>query len=320
MTKPFLTTVFSISICASLFAQSPKTAKPDSAAYYMRDPFNIAHGQADAQFLRLIVKADSGMFVIQDYYPDGALRLLAKAKTDAVNFEEKAQGFYTEFFRNGRKKLARQYNNGQLVNSDSAFYANGALLNLIDNNKDGIFLKACFDSLGKVLAENGNGTWINRNEYDEQETLTGPVVNGKEEGIWSQKYAGNTINPKIEYKNGLRLPGQNYKPVTQIFSPVDVQPGFGKNDSDFNMYLARTVRYPKYARENNITGRVIVTFIVEKDGSLSDLKVLQSPHESLSEEALRVMKLSPRWRPGMQRGRPVRVQFSVPVAFALASE
>ncbi|MEO7214388.1 energy transducer TonB [Mucilaginibacter sp.] len=66
--------------------------------------------------------------------------------------------------------------------------------------------------------------------------------------------------------------------------------------------MARNIRYPKYARENKITGRVIVTFVVERDGSLTDVKILRSPDRSLGDETLRVMKASPPWHPGMQGG------------------
>ena len=65
--------------------------------------------------------------------------------------------------------------------------------------------------------------------------------------------------------------------------------------------------YPQNARERNITGKVLVSFVVEKDGSLSDVKVIKNPNDELSAEALHVVKKSPKWIPGMQYGRTVRV-------------
>ncbi|OOQ57670.1 energy transducer TonB [Mucilaginibacter pedocola] len=106
----------------------------------------------------------------------------------------------------------------------------------------------------------------------------------------------------------------------QIFTAVEQQPSFGNDENAFNKYLAKAIRYPAVARENNVQGRVILTFVVEKDGSLTDIKVLRGIGSGCDEEAIRALKASPKWKPGIQNGRPVRVQFSVPVAFALASE
>jgi protein TonB len=106
----------------------------------------------------------------------------------------------------------------------------------------------------------------------------------------------------------------------QIFTAVEQQPSFGNDEGAFNKYLSKAIRYPAVARENNVQGRVILTFVVERDGSLTDIKVLRGIGSGCDEEAIRALKSSPKWKPGIQNGRPVRVQFSVPVAFALASE
>jgi TonB family protein len=82
-------------------------------------------------------------------------------------------------------------------------------------------------------------------------------------------------------------------------------------------YLAKTIRYPKVARDNNVQGRVILTFVIEKDGSVSDIKVLRGIGSGCDEEAVRAIKASPKWIAGRQNGKKVRTQFSVPVQFAL---
>jgi protein TonB len=106
----------------------------------------------------------------------------------------------------------------------------------------------------------------------------------------------------------------------QIFTAVEQVPTFPGGDAGFNKYLSKNIRYPAIARENNVQGRVIVQFVVEKDGSLTDIKVVRGIGSGCDEEAVRALKASPRWKPGIQNGRPVRVQYSVPVSFALASE
>ena len=82
-------------------------------------------------------------------------------------------------------------------------------------------------------------------------------------------------------------------------------------------WIAKTVKYPMIAQENNIQGKVFVQFVIEKDGSVSDVKVARSVDPSLDKEAIRVVKAMPKWKPGKQRGKPVRVSYTVPINFQL---
>ncbi|BAU54142.1 energy transducer TonB [Mucilaginibacter gotjawali] len=97
-------------------------------------------------------------------------------------------------------------------------------------------------------------------------------------------------------------------------------PEFPGGAGNFGLFLSRNIRYPISARDGNSQGKVIVGFVIEVDGSLSDLRIIQGAGTDLNEEALRVMKLSPKWLPGMQSGRPVRVAYSVPINFTLSRE
>ncbi|MGN8072268.1 energy transducer TonB [Mucilaginibacter sp. SG564] len=106
----------------------------------------------------------------------------------------------------------------------------------------------------------------------------------------------------------------------QIFTSVEQVPEFPGGLEKFGSYLGKSIRYPAVARENGTQGRVICTFVVEKDGSLTDIKVTRGIGSGCDEEAVRVLKNSPHWKPGIQNGRPVRVQYSVPISFTLASE
>lgn len=97
----------------------------------------------------------------------------------------------------------------------------------------------------------------------------------------------------------------------------DEAPSYPGGDGAMMAYLANNVQYPLVAAENGVQGRVVVEFIVEKDGSLSDVKVKRSVDPSLDREALRVVKSMPRWNPGKKDGQPVRTIFSMPVTFRL---
>jgi len=106
----------------------------------------------------------------------------------------------------------------------------------------------------------------------------------------------------------------------KIFASVENLPEFPGGQDKFISYLSKNIRYPAVDRENGTQGRVILTFVVERDGSLTDIKVTRSLSQGTDAEATRVLKNSPRWKPGIQNGRPVRVQYSVPVSFALAAD
>jgi protein TonB len=104
----------------------------------------------------------------------------------------------------------------------------------------------------------------------------------------------------------------------QPFIKVEKMPTFRGGDlNQFRNWVQGRLRYPQIAQENGISGRVTLTFVIEKDGTLTNIEVMQSPDRSLSEEAIRVLNTSPKWEPGKQRNQPVRVRFTLPVAFQI---
>ena len=104
---------------------------------------------------------------------------------------------------------------------------------------------------------------------------------------------------------------------TKIFDVVEQMPTFPGGDAALMKYLSDHIKYPVVAEENGIQGRVICTFVVERDGSITDVKVMKSVDPSLDKEAIRVLKSMPHWIPGKQNGSAVRVKFTVPVTFRL---
>ena len=106
--------------------------------------------------------------------------------------------------------------------------------------------------------------------------------------------------------------------VTQkVFDVVEVMPSFPGGQAALLQYLNSHVKYPVVAKENGIQGRVTISFVVERDGSITDVKVARSVDPSLDKEAARVVSSMPRWTPGKQNGSAVRVKFNVPVVFRL---
>ena len=85
----------------------------------------------------------------------------------------------------------------------------------------------------------------------------------------------------------------------------------------FRSWVQGKLKYPQIAQENGISGKVTLTFVIERDGSLTNIQVMQSPDRSLADEAVRVLQSSPKWTPGKQRNSPVRVRYTLPVEFRI---
>lgn len=104
---------------------------------------------------------------------------------------------------------------------------------------------------------------------------------------------------------------------TQIFMVVESMPEFPGGETALYKFLAENIKYPQMAKESGIQGRVFVTFVVERDGKVTDVRVLRGIGGGCDEEAIRVVKNMPKWAPGKQRGKSVRVQYNLPVKFTL---
>jgi periplasmic protein TonB len=116
-----------------------------------------------------------------------------------------------------------------------------------------------------------------------------------------------TVKSPAQQKNG-------------VYTMLESQPGFPGGPKAMFDYLAKNVKYPTADRENNRQGRAVIQFVVEPDGRLTDVKVVRAPSAAMGEEAARVFKNSPKWKPGTVKGKAVRAQFTVPVNFTLGEE
>lgn len=104
---------------------------------------------------------------------------------------------------------------------------------------------------------------------------------------------------------------------TEVFVVVENMPEFP--EGNVQRWISKHVKYPQLAQENGIQGKVFIQFVIEKDGSISDVKVLRGVDSSLDQEAVRVVKSMPKWKPGMQRKKPVRVSYTLPINFQLSN-
>ena len=134
---------------------------------------------------------------------------------------------------------------------------------------------------------------------------------------------GNSDNGEI-LKVTQRVADEPVKPAEEkpevenkVFEVVEQMPSFPGGAGALMKYLSENIKYPVVAQENGVQGRVVVSFVVERDGSITDVKVARSVDPSLDREAMRVVRSMPHWIPGKQNGSAVRVKYNVPVSFRL---
>jgi len=125
------------------------------------------------------------------------------------------------------------------------------------------------------------------------------------------------IDKKVEAPAPVDEANEPTEPEEQLFLVVEDMPVFPGGEKAMYTYIGQNLIYPEQAKKEGIQGRVFVTFVVEKDGSITDVELLRGVSDELDQEALRVIKGMPKWTPGGQRGKPVRVQYRMPIKFGL---
>jgi TonB family protein len=310
----------------ALFFKEVK-AQNGSSAYYVKKSGQLTSAKDSADYILVIslpdTSIDKNLFIVKEYYPNGKIRMITGSNTGSFPLE--LQGSSVTFFENGHKKEFKSFEKGVVSGDVITYYPNGKLHDIqtmIPYKKQ--FLKQCNDSTGTVLAENGNGRWIKFiNEDFQKGYIEGSVKDGLEEGQWRGKQ-NDTTSIVWEYTQGHKVSSKKFDKagneiVDKIFTAVEFAPEFPGGLEAFARFLSKNTRYPAVARENGTQGRVIISFVVETDGTLTELKIAGGIGDGCDEEALRVVGMSPPWTPGMQNGRPVRVAYSVPIAFTLMS-
>lgn len=126
-----------------------------------------------------------------------------------------------------------------------------------------------------------------------------------------QVLASENANPSAEMASN---------EVDMVFTVVEEEPEFTGGTQALMHFLAENLRYPAECADSEIQGRVVLSFVVEKDGTISSIEEMRSPDERLTTEAIRVVSLMPRWKPGKQRGQEVRVKYVLPIIFRLNND
>lgn len=313
----FLITLLLSSLFVNVYAQRQNV-------YYLKNSGQAVSNRDSADYTRIVREPDSGsvLYKVMEFYMNGTPKLLGLSSTiDPVKFE----GISTTFDKSGKRGSVLNFKSGRLSGEQYYYYPNGKLrevrtyLSPDKDLKESYLINSFNDSTGKVLVTAGNGHYQN----DDHQTKTfaeGDLKDGLKQGEWKISVKNDSIIVNETYNSGTLVKGTAKFANGEVFTydKPETLPQFPGGVNAFGKFLSRTLRYPIDAQRNGIQGRVILAFVVEKDGSLTDIRpVGKSPSPLLTEEATRVLNESPKWQPGIQYGRAVRVKYTVPIVFNL---
>ncbi len=281
-----------------------------------------------ADFIRVITGPDSSRnYAVSEYYRTGELyRTGVVSRYEPVTFE----GPVKTFFKNGQLSSALEYQKGVPLGLGKFFYQSGALKKLQvfqtltdehSRKKVSVAKVVSFlDSLGKVMVVNGKGHAV---DYDEDFDAVeeGDFEDGYKAGVWKGKSLKTNASYEENYLQGKLVSGSSTDESGQVYpyTKLSQQPQFPGGLENFYRWVARNFNYPAAARENGVSGKVILDFFIEKDGSIKDVELLQDPGLGTGKAALALMKKCPKWEPGRGRGVPLRVKFSLPIMLNVQS-
>jgi TonB family protein len=296
--------------------------------YYVNDQNVVVDHIDSASYIRIVQEPDSGsnLYNLFEYYKDEKIKRMGKLS----EFEPlQLEGTIVSYYKNGKRSSVENYTRNIKTGRCFSFYENGNLLEEIEyleiinktQNKDFINYKMIQvgDSLGyQFLDENGSGTFLITKANGDTES--GTYLNGLKNGLCKSFNSRLKENYEDVYENGKFINGKTVHDNGEIltYQVLEQLPEFKGGLQAFATFLQKNLRYPKNSRERGIQGRVHIGFVIEKDGTPTDFKVIKSIAIDINNEAVRVLKLSPNWTPGLQRGKSVRMSYIMPIIFKLA--
>jgi TonB family protein len=321
----FLITIATLLFASCCFAQQQNV-------YFFKLNGDPTDNKDSSDFVRLVrpPEKDSKLYQVLEYYPNGNQKLAAQSLTiEPATFE----GASLSFFKTGQRRSISTYSKGRLVKDFYEYYPNGKLYQykkypdeILKNDikpagdKGDYLLQEAYDSLGTVKVKDGNGYYTVYNDDFTQVTEEGPIKNGKKDGLWKGVDKERNTAFEEKYEDGVLISGTAvHEGQSNNYSKARfTKPKFPNGEHALGAFMGTRIRYPAADREKGIQGIVYIKFIVEKDGSLTDVHVIKSVSTNIDAEALKVLKSTPIWIPGTNFGLPVRAEYRMPIIFALA--
>jgi antitoxin component YwqK of YwqJK toxin-antitoxin module len=228
-------------------------------------------------------------------------------------------GQNTSYYENGNKQNVTFYDDGRPTGKYAKWFENG------NKKEDGEYIDAkdrfvgsyyklinFWDDKNNQTVVDGNGTY---NSEDKFHTESGVYKNGYKDGVWKGRYQKDKSSYSEIYEEGKFVSGEisDGNGNKEEYLSLETQPKPKKGIQDFYEYIGRNFSFTRRALNNDVKGKIVVGFIVEKNGQIVEIKVVKGLGYGLDEEAIRVVSRYENWLPGKQRGRAVRVSYLLPI-------
>ena len=268
----------------------------------------------DTAFAVKIAAKNSLDLYVRMMYKDSSTTIKHGAATffESGTKNKRSAGYYYNnqkqgewrFYDENKLTTSYMYKAGLLEGAAYQYFADGTKNKLVEYEND-----------------NKVGTYLSLHEDGKTVRFKGQYKDGKEDGNWLSYYENGTQAAAEQFSMGELAKYELYDEKGKKMKNKDYKalqkPMFPGGEASLMKYLANRIVYPEYARYADIQGKVFIGFIVEKDGSISNVKMIRSPHKLLSDEAIKVVENMPTWSVGMEHNVPVRVQYTLPVQFKL---
>lgn len=306
----------------------------------------LAGTDSSYYYIEKISGSIAGVDTIKFYYQSSKKLLAIHTMNEGL-----LDGPFNYYYENGQLRLKGVNKSGKPFGDVYAYYLDGKSKSVITFShpyeasgfNENFIITSYWDTQGNQLVNNGEGNCkcefdILSTDYDlwQEESIQGggkincwyknfkfqyfwegAVKNGRRNSIW-KAYRDGVLELEEEYNNGKFVSGTRLDSEKKIKYEVLEETSEPEGGIiNFYRFVGKTMRYPAEARRKGIQGKVFVEFVVNRDGSLSNVKSIKAPHPVLADEAIRVVNMAPKWNPAKQRGKPVRQKMVVPLIFKL---
>ncbi len=320
--------------------------------YFLKNDGRYVDVKDSADFVSIVREPDSGsvLYNVLEYYLNGNPKLIGKSS--GIN-PLKLEGITVSYYTNGIKKQIINYETGYPKGLAYDYYPNGKLYRALSTQLSPVYgkknfryskkitsiydttvlyeihltavqvekINSVFDSIGVQSVKDGYGYYKIFNVENRTFEEEGQLKNNKRTGIWRIIInKGKFINNEEYSEDGDFIRGTSADENGHIvdYTTKETLPNFSGEESAFVRYVFKNVRLPSNNTGNsNIHGLVLLSFVVEKDGSLTGIKIDKNLSNVADAEVVRVLTQSPKWNPGLQHGIPVRVAYTMPINFTL---
>lgn len=279
-----------------------------------------------SEYTRILkTTSQEGIYEYTEIWKNGSLKRTGYSLKNDSSFEK--TGKEITYYKNGKIRREQYIENGKKVGKVFFYFADGNLKEV------GEFLTGAYkyeapyykviqvlDSLGNTFLDSSGTGKVNITFNNGNSRIT-EYVNGFKHGKSEEYFRASKITFIETYDNGVFMTGKSIDSLgkTIYYEALETLPKYEGGLSEFYAFIKENLKYPSKAEKQKIEGTVILKFAVEKSGHITDIQVVKGVpnHKEFEEEAVRIMRTSPKWNPGTRRGRAVRFYYSVPITFLL---